>query len=336
MSDLGTSYMGIGLKNPIVAGASMLTCDMDTIKALEEAGAAALVTCSLFEEQIQLERFKLQEDLTAFDNLHPEMTDIFPELEHSGAETHLMWVRRAKESVDIPVIGSLNCANRETWIEYAGQMVETGVDGLELNFYSAPTKLDQSGASIIADQVAIVQEIVDSVPVPVSVKLSPFYANPLNVVMQLQEAGATGFVLFNRFFQPDLDVDKEENAFPFNLSDPGDYGLALRFTGLLYGQVKDLCASTGIWTGKDVAKLVLAGANCVQVVSTLFKNRIAHLGDMLQELEGWMAAKGYGSLADFQGKLSEKNNPDPWAFARAQYARTLLNPDPISRKYKVI
>jgi dihydroorotate dehydrogenase (fumarate) len=215
-------------------------------------------------------------------------------------------------------------------------MAETGVDGLELNFYSAPSDLDRSGASIIEDQVAVVREIVDSVSIPVSAKLSPFYANPLNVVVQLEQAGASGFVLFNRFFQPDLDVEKEENAFPFHLSTPGDYGLSLRFTGLLYGHVENLCASRGIWTGKDVAKLILAGANCVQVVSTLFKNQISHLGTMLQELAGWMDAKGYGSVTDFGGKLSEKNNRDPWAFTRAQYARTLLNPDPIARKYKVI
>jgi dihydroorotate dehydrogenase (fumarate) len=328
--------MGITLKNPIIAGASALTCNMDTIRALEDAGAAAMVTCSLFEEQIQMERFQLQEDLAAFDNLHPEMTDVFPELEHAGPEAHLMWVRRAKESVEIPVVGSLNCVNHETWVEYAKLMAETGVDGLELNFYSAPSELEQTGVSIIADQVAVVQEIANSVSIPVSVKLSPFYANPLNVISQLQEAGAGGFVLFNRFFQPDLDVDKEENAFPFNLSAPGDYGLGLRFTGLAYGRVGDLCASTGVWTGRDVAKLVLAGADCVQVVSTLFKNKLSHLGDMLAELQGWMEDKAYGSLADFRGKLSEKENRDPWAFTRAQYVRTLLKPDPIARKYKVI
>jgi dihydroorotate dehydrogenase (fumarate) len=328
--------MGLALKNPIIAGASTLTCNMDTIKALEDAGAAAMVMCSLFEEQIQIERLRLQEDLMAYDGVHPEMTDIFPEVEHAGPQSHLMWVRRAKESVDIPVIGSLNCVNHETWVEYAQLMAETGIDGLELNFYSSPSQVDRTGESIIEDQVAVVREVTKQVSVPVSVKLSPFYANPLNVVVQLQEAGAKGFVLFNRFFQPDLDVDKEANAFPFNLSEPGDYGLALRFTGLLYERAADLCASTGIWTGKDVAKLVLAGADSVQVVSTLFKNRLAHLGEMLEELQGWMDAKEYESLADFRGKLSEKENRDPWAYTRAQYVRTLLKPDPIARTYKVI
>jgi dihydroorotate dehydrogenase (fumarate) len=336
MADLKTTYMGLQLKNPIVAGATTLTCQMETISRLEEAGAAAIVTCSLFEEEIQLERFQMHEELALFDNVHPEMTDIFPELEHAGPTEHLMWVRRAKESVNIPVIASLNCVTPETWVEYAKLTADTGIDGLELNFYSAPSDVSRTSLAIEDEQAQIVKEVTAAVSVPVAIKLSPYYANPLNVVQRLSAAGASGFVLFNRFFETDIDIDKEANIFPWSLSSRGDYGLTLRFVGLLYGQVRDLCASKGIFEGEDVAKLILAGANVVQVVSTLFVNGIDHLGQMLGDLETWMDAKGYETLDDVRGKLSHKHSKDPWSYTRAQYVRALMKPDPIERRYRVI
>ncbi len=336
MANLRTSYMGLMLRNPVIAGATTLTCQMDTIHRLEEAGAAALVTCSLFEEEVQLERFRMQEELEMFDNLHPEMADIFPQLEHAGPTEHLMWVRKTKESVGIPVIASLNCVYPETWVEYAKLTAETGVDGLELNFYSTPGDAGRSAAAIEDEQAQIVKAVTSAVQIPVAVKLSAFYTNPLHAAQRLASAGASGFVLFNRFFEPDIDADQEQNIFVWNLSRPGDYQLPLRFVGLLYDQVHDLCASTGIFEGEDVAKLILAGADVVQVVSTLFRNGIDHLGTMLADLESWMDAKGYETLDQVRGKLSHKRSKDPWSYTRAQYVRALMKPDPIEREYRVI
>jgi dihydroorotate dehydrogenase (fumarate) len=336
MVDMSSTYMGLKLRNPIIAGASTLTSNMETIKKLEEAGAGAIVIGSLFEEQIQLERMELEEDLTAFDNLHPEMIHIFPHLEHAGPQAHLMWVRKAKESVSIPVIASLNAVNRETWVEYAALLEQTGIDGLELNFYATPVDVDEESAAIEEAQIATVRAVKKVLSIPMSVKLSPFYANPLHFVSRLSAEGVDGFVLFNRFFQPDIDTDQEENTFPLELSSEGDYGLALRFAGLLFGTVDNICCSTGIFSGQDVVKMLLAGATCVQVVSTLYKNQISHLGAMVQAIEQWMEGKGYQSLADFRGKLSRKMSHDRWAYTRAQYVRALLKPDPVAQKYRVI
>jgi dihydroorotate dehydrogenase (fumarate) len=330
MGKLNTSYMGIALEHPIIAGASSLTSNMDTVKQLEESGAAAIVISSLFEEQIQLERMRLEEELSRFDNLDPEMITVFPHVHHAGPEEHLMWVRKAKESVGIPVIASLNAVNHETWVEYAGLLAETGVDGLELNFYATPVDAAQDGGSIEDEQIAVLRDINASVSIPISVKLSPFYTNPLHVIGRMDAEGVAGFVLFNRFFQPEIDVAEQKNTYPLNLSREGDYGLSLRFTALLFGTIAgDLCANTGIFSGEDVARMILAGATCVEAVSTLFRNRIPHLKTMVGGLEAWMDDKGYASLDAFRGSLSQKNSSDPWAYSRAQYVRLLLRPNPL-------
>jgi dihydroorotate dehydrogenase (fumarate) len=331
MATLKTTYLGLPLSSPIIAGASPLTSNEESIAQLAEAGAGAIVIRSLFEEGIELERANLEEDLQRFDYLHPEMIQVFPELKHAGAEEHLMWVRRTVERVDVPVIASLNAVHRDTWVEYATQLASTGADALELNFYSAPASFDRSGVSMEDEQVATLTAIKEAVSLPISVKLSPFYTNPLEVIERMDEVGVDGFVLFNRFFQPDIDVSEEVNAYPLRLSQPGDYGLALRFTGLLSGQVAgSLCASSGIFTGEDIAKLVLAGADCVQTVSALLQNSPAHIGAMAKQLKTWMDEKGYKTLADFQGSLSKEKSSDRWAYTRAQYVRLLMRPDPLS------
>ncbi len=333
MDSLETTYMGLHLRNPVIAGASSLTSNVTTIKALEQAGAGAVVISSLFEEQIQLERLQLDEELAEFDNLHPEMVTIFPHIEHAGPQEHLMWVRRATEAVGIPVIASLNAVNRETWVKYAKLLQETGVDGLELNFYATPTDLTRDGASIEDEQVAIAADVRQAISIPFAVKLSPFYANPLHVVSRLDAEGVDGFVLFNRFFQPEIDVSQERHISPLRLSNEGDYGLSLRFAGLLFGNVTgDICSSAGIFTGEDAIKTILAGATCVQVVSTLYRNRIPYLTSMLETIEGWMAEKGYGALEDFRGKLSRAQAPDRWAYTRAQYVKLLLKPELLRRQ----
>jgi dihydroorotate dehydrogenase (fumarate) len=328
MIDLGTKYLGLELKNPIIAGASRLTAHMDSIKKIEESGAGAMVVKSLFEEEIQLERLKLDQDLEKYCERHPEMISIFPRLEHAGPKEHLMWVRKTKETVSIPVIASLNAVNRDTWVEYAKLLQETGIDALELNLYSVPTDFEKDASALEEEQASIVEAIQQEVTVPVAVKLSPFYSNPLHFVSRLDRLGVKGFVLFNRFFQPDIDINTQKNIFPLNLSLPIDNRLALRFAGLLHGKVEgDICSNTGVFQGEDVVKMILAGATCVQVVSTLFQNGVEHIGKMLQAIEEWMKAKGCDSLEDFRGRLSRRNIADPWVYTRAQYVKFLLNPE---------
>ena len=328
MSDLSTTYMGLRLKNPIIAGASALTANLASIRQLEEGGAAAIVTKSLFEEQIQLERFTFDEDLEKGNNRNAEMITVRPPLEYAGPAEHLMWVREAKRAAGIPVIASLNAVNRETWLDYARKLEDTGVDGLECNVFASPKGPDKTAAQIEDEQVAMVSQLKAAMRIPFSVKLSFFYTNPLNVIRRMDKAGASGFVLFNRMVEPDVDADTEKNASPFNLSHETDYRLPLRYAGLLEGTIKaDVCCSTGIFDGETVAKALLAGATAVQTVSALFREGPAHIRTMTRDLEGWMAAKGYKTLADFRGKLSQRNVSDPWAYTRAQYVRLLMNPD---------
>jgi dihydroorotate dehydrogenase (fumarate) len=246
-------------------------------------------------------------------------------MEHAGPQEHLMWVKKAKEMVKIPVLASLNCVNRDTWLEYAKMLQDTGIDGIELNFYATPREIDVTGSSVEDDQVATAEELVKALSIPVSVKLSVFYSNPLNVISRFDSVGVKGFILFNRMFQPDINVKEEKNIFPFNLSNNVDSRLPLRFSGLLYGHLKgDVCSSTGIFQGKDVIKMLLAGSKCVQVVSTLFNNKITHIQTMLKDLEEWMGDKGYTKLDDFRGKMSKKNSKDPWTYERAQYVKLLF------------
>jgi len=326
--------MGIQLKNPIIVGASNIVNKIENVKTAEEAGAAAIVYKSLFEEQIQLENAQLDDKLTEYSERNAEMVNLFPKLEHAGAEEHLFNLAFVKKSVKIPVIASLNAIFKESWITYAKQIADIGVDGLELNFYAVPRDIEFDGHTIIEQQIDILRAVKQQVKIPVSVKLSPFYANPLHVISRMDKSGASGFVGFNRMFQPDIDVDKEVHFSPFNLSVPEDNRLPLRFAGLLYGNVKgSICSNTGIFTGKDVAKMILAGADCVQVVSTLYKNKIDYISTMLKDLEDWMDSKNYKTLDDFRGKLSNKNINDPFVYKRAQYIDLLLKSDDIMVKH---
>ena len=334
MSDLRTSYMGIELKNPIIVGASNLVLDENHLKQMEEAGAAAIVYKSLFEEQVQLENLALSEAMDEYTERHAEMTTLFPDIEHAGPREFLMNLRNARKAVSIPLFASLNAVYQETWVEYAEQLAETGVDGLELNFYSVPQDFSKTEASITDEQVAIVREVKKAVRIPVAVKMSPFYTNPLYLIKKLDEEGVNGVVLFNRLFQPDIDIDLEENYFPYNLSHQQDSRIALRFAGLLYGNINaSICSNTGILTGEDVITMILAGADCVQVVSTLYKNQIEYISTMLTDIQEWMYEKQYQKLDDFRGKLSKKRIKDPFAYKRAQYVDILLKSEEIFKRY---
>jgi len=336
MTSLSTSYLGLNLKNPVVAGSSNLSTDFSMLKRLEDAGAAAIVAKSLFEEQIQLERYQMTEELAEYTERHAEMISIFPNLEHAGPQEHLEYLRKAKSSLHIPLIASLNAVYKESWIEYAQLIEQTGVDAIELNFFAIPNKFEKDSKTLEEEQVGILKAIRQTLKIPVSVKLSPFYTNPLHLIKQLDDVGVNGFVLFNRFFQPEINVDDEKHFTPWNLSEPNDKRLPLRFAGLLYKKIKaNICSSMGIFEGKDVAAMILAGADAVQLVSALYKHKPEHISTVLGDLTSWMEKKGYTSLNDFRGKLSAASLNDPFVYKRAQYVDALLSSDDLLKKVRL-
>ena len=326
MIDLTTKYMGLTLKNPIIIGASNLVQDVKNLKKLEEVGASAIVYKSLFEEQIQLESFEMQQDLESYSDWDPEHATLFPDLEHAGPAEFLLHLQEARDTVNIPLIASLNAVYESSWIEYAKRISETGVSALELNFYHHNNVFDKTAAQIENEQLQILKKVKEVVKIPVSVKLSPYYTNTLKMVKQFDRAGAEAFVMFNRLFQPDIDIESEEHHFPYNFSNRNDNRLALRYAGLLYQKVRgSICSNTGIHSGSDLIKMLLAGADTVQVVSTLYRKGIMHIATMLGALEEWMEDKGYKNIKEFKGKLSAKNTKhDLFAYKRAQYVDILL------------
>lgn len=337
MADLSTTYMGVELKNPLILGASNLVNKPEVIKELEEAGIAAIVYKSLFEEQIQLETFQLDEELNEYANRNSEMGRIFPDIAHAGPKEHLFNLKKLKANTSVPVFASLNALYEPSWVEYAKALEETGVDGLELNLYATPGYFEVGGASIEDKQFQIVKSVKKAVRIPVSVKLSPFYTNTLNFIKKLDEAGINGVVLFNRFFQPEIDIESEVFHFPWELTQSRDHHLSLRYVGLLHGNVEgSICASRGIYSAEDVIRLLLAGADVTQIVSTVYKNQPAYVGTMLSEIRTWMDKKGYNKLSDFRGHLSRKNLKDPFTYQRAQYVDILTKSEEIFKKYPMV
>jgi dihydroorotate dehydrogenase (fumarate) len=279
----------------------------------------------------------LDDELEEYNERNAEMVKLFPTIEHAGPEEHLINLRKAKESVKIPVIASLNAIYKESWVEYAQLIEQTGVDALEFNFFFIPQDAEKDGRDINKLQLDVITEVRSKVKLPISVKLSPFYANPLNIVSQMDKLGVDGFVLFNRLFQPDIDIEKEMHFSPFNLSNTEDNKLTLRFAGLLYGTINgSICSNTGIYSGADVIKMILAGADCVQIVSTVYKNKVEYIATMLNEMQAWMETKNYKKLDDFRGKLSNKKLNDPFIYKRAQYIDLLLKSESIFKKYPAV
>jgi len=334
MADLSTTYMGLKLKNPIILGASNLVSKPEVIEQLEEAGVSAIVYKSLFEEQIRLETIQFEEEMHEYEERNAEMTRIFPDLEHAGPKEHLLNIKNLKKRIRIPLIGSLNALYELTWIDYAKELEQSGVDALEINLFAVPGYFETEGQKIEDRQVQIVQSIKKAVKIPVSVKLSPFYTNTLNFIKKLDEAGADGFVLFNRLFQPDINIQEEMFYFPWELSQEKDYQLALRYSGLLYGNTDaSICTSRGIYDHEDMIKLLLAGTDAVQIVSAIYKNQPSFVATMLHNLNNWMNDKGYTQLHDFRGKLSRKNLKDPFTYQRAQYVDILMKSEEVFKKY---
>ncbi|WP_068474936.1 dihydroorotate dehydrogenase-like protein [Saccharicrinis aurantiacus] len=332
--NLKTTYMGVELKNPIIVGASNLIKDAEMAKKLEAAGAAALVYKSLFEEQIHLEAAELEEDLHEYDERNAEMTSLFPNIQHSGPKAHLAKLKSIKEAVSIPVFASLNCTYDVSWVEYAKYIEQTGVDGIELNFYNTISDSDKSSEEIENEKLAILKKVKAALSIPVSVKLSPYYSNVLNFIKKIDAEKIDGLVLFNRLFQPDIDIDKEELKMPYNLSSANDNRLALRYIGLLSGEVNSsLAANNGIHSADDLITMLLAGADVAQVVSTVYKNGLVQIGTMLDDLQIWMKSKGYESIEDFKGKLSKGKLKEPFAYKRAQYVDYLMKTKELVKQF---
>ena len=337
MADLTTKYMGIELRNPIIIGACNLVEKTENLKRMEEAGAGAIVYRSLFEEQIQLENLQMMEGMAEFEERNAEMSSIFPDMEHAGPEEYLNNLQKAKDSVNIPVFGSLNAINMETWVEYAQEIEKVGVAGIELNLYQLPSDFEIMGKAIVSEQFDIIETVKKSVKIPIAIKLSPYYTNPLYVIKEMDKLGADAFVLFNKLFQPEIDIDSEKLRFPYNLSHNEENRFPLRIAGLLYKNINaNICSSRGIFTGEDVISMLLAGADCVQVVSTLYKNKIEQVTSILTDMERWMSGKGYKKLDDFRGKMSKENIDDPFAYQRAQYVEILMNSEEIFKRYPSI
>jgi dihydroorotate dehydrogenase (fumarate) len=328
MADLRVNYMGIELANPVVVGACSLSKQIDTIKQIEAAGAGGLVIKSIFEEQIQLEQGKLEDELSEYEEVYAEAVTLFPQIEHGGPKEHLYWVAEAKRAVSMPLIASINAVHEEVWAEYAIQLADTGVDGLELNFYSLPLDPDLGGGEIEKRELDVFARIREAVKIPIAVKLHPYYTNMMNVASAFDRLGANAVVLFNRLFQPDISVTLEAERTALRLSQPGDLQVPLRWAALLHGRINaDIISATGVMSGRDVLKMLLAGATAVQVVSTLYRNRLDHIGEMLAEISTWMDGMSYQTLDDFRGKVSKRNVRDPWAFERGQYIKALLGFD---------
>jgi len=339
MANLKTKHMGLELKNPIIVGACNLVTNIDNFKKMEEKGAAAVVYKTLFEEQINLENLEMYELRTEYEDRNAEMTTLFPNSKSGtqGPHEHLMHLRKAREAVSIPVLASLNALNDETWVEYAVMIEQTGVDGIELNFYTLPEKLDEDYSDIEKNQVKILHDVKAAVKIPVSVKLSPFYTNPLSIISALDKAKADGLVLFNRLFQPDINIQTERHQFPYNLSTPDDNRLPLRFAGLLFGNINaSISANSGILSGNDIIKMLLAGADSVEVVSTLYRNGVDVIASMIKDLENWMDSKGYDTIDSFRGKLSRVNTPNELPYHRAQYLDFMMGTSEILKKYKAL
>lgn len=324
--DLSTTYLGLTLPHPLVAGASPLSDDLDGVRRLEDAGAAAIVLRSLFEEQITREQW------TEFMHLdHPgesfaEASSYFPSLRAYalGPHQYLEHLRRAKAAVRVPVIASLNGVTPGGWLEYARLMEQAGADALELNIYRIATSPDVTSAEVERQAVETVREVVSQVRIPVAVKLSPFYAALAHVARDIDRAGARGLVLFNRFYQPDIDPDELGATRTLHLSDSSELRLRLHWVAILAGRVAaSLAVTGGVHTAVDVVKATMAGADVTQMVSALLQHGPGHLAAVRRDLEAWMAEREWASLNAMRGNLSLARVPDPDAYERANYALML-------------
>lgn len=326
MTDLSTNYLGLPLKNPLMAAASPWTAEVDSARELEAAGVAALVMRSIFEEQIRSDVADMYAALEY--DLHPEALEYLrADLPmQMGSEDYLERLAAIKSAVDIPVIASINCINPDRWLQFARQVEAAGADALELNLYDIPDSSAVSGTSIEARHIELVETVVREVTLPVAVKIAPFYSALMNMAGKFVAAGARGLVLFNRFLQPDIDIEEMTLAEKTNYSRPGDMLLPLRWVALLRDQVEcSLALGGGVHDAESLIKALLAGADGVQICSVLFLRPPGEaVPELLEGLEKWMTEKRFETLDAFRGRLSERNLSDRAGFERVHYVRTLL------------
>jgi dihydroorotate dehydrogenase (fumarate) len=324
--DLSTTYLGLKLRTPLVPSASPLSEEVENIKRMEDAGASAVVIYSLFEEQLRRDRIELAHHLDAGTNSFAEALTYFPEPEELklGPEEYLKHIARAKAAVDIPVIASLNGSSAGGWTEYARQIEQAGADALELNIYYIPTDMDLTGAQVEQTYIDILKSVKAQVKIPVAVKLSPFFSNFANMAKRLDDAGADGLVLFNRFYQPDINLETLEIQPNILLSTPMAMRVPLRWVAILHGQLKaGLAATSGIHRSTDVLKMLMAGADVTMLCSALLRHGVKHIGTIERDLNAWLELHEYESVTQLKGSLSQKNCEDPSTFERAQYMRAI-------------
>jgi len=323
---LNTNYLGLNLTSPIVPSASPLSENIDTIRAMEDYGAGAVVMYSLFEEQIEHESHELDHYLSLGTDSFAEGLSYFPEMDtyKTGPDRYLEQIRLAREAVDIPIIASLNGASPGGWTNHARLMEQAGASAIELNLYHIPADINVSGEQIEKRYLAVVNLVREAVNIPVAVKLSPYFSATAHFANELCKVGASGLVLFNRFYQPDLDIYRLEVTPRLQLSSPADLRLPLRWIAMLYGRVPaDLALTSGVRTYEDVIKGLMAGASVVMVASELLRNGPSRIQDMLDAMDLWLEDYQYDSVEQMQGSMSQIHVADPEAFERANYMKVL-------------
>jgi dihydroorotate dehydrogenase (fumarate) len=325
MADLATQYLGLKIPTPLLLASSALSNRVDNLEMAEGHGAGAVVLRSLFEEQLEAANTALEEALSRGADSNPEARTYFPP-QRVGPHEYLSLVERAKRALRIPVIASLNCCAPGSWTGYAHDIEQAGADALEVNLYAVEADPAVSSADVEARYLDVVRAVRGAVKIPIAVKLSPYFTSLGHFAARLDKAGVNGLVLFNRFLQPDLSLEKMAATPTLTLSAPGEALLPLRWIALLHGRVRaDLAASTGVHDAPGALKQILAGASVVQLASTLVKSGIPHMGKILQGMEEWLDRRGASSIDDVRGTLSQRAVQDPGAFERAQYVHLILS-----------
>ena len=323
---LHTTYMGLKLNSPIVVSACTLSEEVGNIVQMEDAGAGAVVLFSLFEEQIKKEAAQYETIVRNTSNIFAEASDFFPDLDHyhEGVDQYLENIRKAKERVKIPVIASLNGVTNEGWISYARLMEDAGADGLEINIFFIPGDVYLSSSAVEHRYLNIIDEIKNTIKIPVAVKLNPYFSAMGNMAKRMQDYGANALVLFNRFYQPDFDINKLSLLHNLQFSESSEIKLPLLWIALLYGRINiSLAATTGVQSSVEVIKYILAGADVAMTASALYKNGIGYLKTMNDELEAWMLTKGFENIDSFKGVMSQQHISDPTDYERANYIKIL-------------
>jgi len=336
MVDLTTNFLGLTLKNPLVASASPLSHKIDTVRQLEQAGISAVVMYSLFEEQIISDSLRLHRDLSQGTDSYAEALTYLPDLTaysdlrqyNIGPDVYVQNLYNLKQAVSIPVIGSLNGITNGGWIEYARKIQDAGADALELNIYNLPTDPDITSSVLEDRYIDLVRSIRASIKIPIAVKLSPFFTALPNFAKRLTEAGVNGLVLFNRFYQPDFDLDELEVIPRLVLSSSQELRLPLRWIAILYGRIPvDFALTSGIHTAEDIIKATMAGASACMIASTILKYGIEHAAELLEGIQSWMEEKEYESISQMKGSMSQQAVAEPTAFERANYIKVLSSFD---------